>query len=92
MKKHLLFFFFDDFHRGAVNHLCHFSGFTLLGFGLGKTNLIIIIISPFVMEVGHIYNYARGVHKEEAIKIIPIQWAAWSIFVLIGYLLTKVFN
>jgi len=35
-QKHLLFFFLDDFHRGAVNHVTHFIGFTLLGYAHGK--------------------------------------------------------
>lgn len=34
MKKHLIFFFLDDFHHGAVNHVIHFIGFTVYrGFG-----------------------------------------------------------
>lgn len=89
--KHYLVFFLDDFHRGAVNHIIHFAGFTLLGYGLGKLNFLLVIISPFVMELGHFYNYLRGVHKEHALKIIPLQWAAWAIFVGIGYLITRLF-
>lgn len=48
--KHYLVFFLDDFHRGAVNHVLHFIGFTLLGYGLGTLDLILIIISPLIME------------------------------------------
>ena len=92
MKKHWLFFFLDDFHRGAVNHLVHFIGFTVLAYGLGKPSLILIIASPFIMELGHFYNYLRGIHREHAIKIIPIQWIAWLFFVAIGYLLAKLFG
>ena len=89
-EKHSIIFFLDDFHRGAVNHVIHFIGFTLLGYGLGKPSLLLIIISPFVMELGHFYNYARGIHKEHALKIIPLQWLAWLMFVGIGFALTKI--
>ena len=89
MKRHFLFFFLDDFHQGAVNHILHFVGFTMLGYGLGKESLLIIIISPFVMELGHFWNYTRGIHKEHAIKIIPLQLLAWIIFVGIGFLVAK---
>lgn len=87
-NKHIIFFFLDEFHQGSVNHIVHFIGFTILGYGLGKPNLILIILSPIIMELGHLYNYARGIHKEHAIKIIPLQWLAWVIFVGTGYLLT----
>lgn len=89
MKKHFIFFFLDDFHHGSVNHILHFLGFTLLGYGLGKANIWLILLSPVIMELGHFYNYSRGIHKEHAIKIIPLQWAAWIIFVGCVYLLTK---
>lgn len=92
MKKHFIIFFLDDFHRGAVNHVIHFIGFTVLGYGLGKPSLILIILSPFIMELGHFYNYFRGIHREQAVKIIPLQWLAWVIFVGLGFLLTKVLN
>lgn len=84
-------FFLDEFHHGAVNHIIHFIGFTFLGYGLGVRSLPIIIISPFVMEAGHVYNYARGRHRKHAIKIIPLQIAAWLAFVGAGYLLAKAF-
>lgn len=92
MKKHFLLFFLDDFHHGAVNHVLHFIGSTLLGYGLGKPSLLLILLSPVIMESGHVYNYFRGVHKEYAIKIIPLQLLGWIIFVLIGYLLAQRFN
>lgn len=91
MKKHFLFFFLDDFHQGAVNRALHFIGFTLLGFALGKGDLFILILSPLVMELGHFYNYARGVHREYALKIIPVQLIGWVVFVVIGYLLARAF-
>ena len=91
MKRHFLFFFLDEFHNGAVNHVTHFIGFTILGYGLGKPSLILILISPLTMESGHLYNYMRGIHKEHAIKIIPIQIIAWLIFVAVGFFLTKIF-
>ncbi|MBI2012024.1 hypothetical protein HYS91_04610 [Candidatus Daviesbacteria bacterium] len=92
MKKHFLLFFLDDFHQGAMNHLIHFVGFTVLGYGLGKPSLFLIILSPFIMESGHIYNYLTGRHKELAIKIIPLQLLAWVIFVGIGYLIANFFG
>lgn len=87
--KHLLLFFLDDFHRGAVNHVIHFFGFFLLGYGVGRLDWVMIIVSPLVMELGHVYNYLQGIHREHAIKIIPIQWIAWIIFVGIGFLVTR---
>lgn len=92
VKKHYLLFFLDDFHRGAINHVIHFIGFTVLGYGLGKQSLLLIILSPFIMELGHFYNYFRGVHREHALKIIPLQWLAWVIFVGIGYLLSNMLD
>lgn len=92
MKKHFILFFLDDFHRGAVNHVLHFVGFTILGYGLGKPNLWLIIVSPFIMESGHFYNFSRGIHKEHAIKIIPLQLLAWIIFVGLGIYLARVFG
>lgn len=89
MKKHFLIFFLDDFHKGAVNHIVHVIGFTVLGYGLGKPSWPAIFISPFIMECGHLYNYFRGIHKEHAIKIIPLQLAAGFIFTLIAYLFTQ---
>ncbi len=88
--KHILLFFFDDFHHGAMNHLIHSIGFTMLGYGLGKQSIFLVIFSPFIMELGHVYNYFRGVHREYAIKIIPLQWLAWIVFVGLGYLITKI--
>ena len=73
MKKHYILFFLDDFHHGVFNHVMHFIGFFLLGYGVGKLNIFFIIASPFIMESGHLYNYFRGIHKEHAIKIIPLQ-------------------
>lgn len=92
MRKHLIFFFLDDFHHGAINHVTHFIGFTVLGYGLGKPNLLLIILSPFIMELGHFWNYSRGIHKEHAIKIIPLQLLAWVVFVGIGFFLAKTFG
>ena len=92
MKKHYLLFFLDDFHQGAVNHMLHFVGFTALGYGLGKPSLVIIILSPIIMELGHFYNYFRGIHREHAIKIIPLQWLAWVVFVGVGYLISLLIN
>jgi len=91
-RKHFLFFFLDDFHQGAVNHVVHFIGFTVLGYGLGKPSLLLIILSPFIMELGHFYNYFRGIHREHAIKIIPLQWLAWIIFVGLSFLIAKIFG
>lgn len=91
-RKHFLIFFLDDFHQGAVNHITHFIGFTLLGYGLGIQNLLIILISPLLMEMGHVWNYFTGRYKDIAIKIIPIQIIFWIIFVIIGYLLAKTFQ
>lgn len=92
MRKHLIIFFLDDFHHGAVNHVVHFIGFTILGYGLGKPSLFLISLSPFIMELGHFYNYFRGIHREQTVKIIPIQWLAWLVFVGLGFLVTKVLN
>lgn len=87
--KHHLIFFLDDFHRGAVNHVLHFAGCFLLGYGVGAWNFFAIVLSPLVMESGHLYNYARGIHSEHAIKIIPLQIGAWIIFIGIGFLITR---
>lgn len=75
MEQHLLFFL-GDFHNGAVNHVIHFIGFTVLGYGLGVRNWWLVIISPFVMEIGHLWNYTHGLHGDQALKIIPLQWLA----------------
>lgn len=88
MKKHYIIFFLDDFHHGAVNHVLHSIGFTILGYGLGVRSLLFILVSPVIMELGHFYNYSRGIHREHAIKIIPLQLLGWFVFVGIGYLVS----
>ena len=92
MKKHSIIFFLDDFHHGSINHILHAVGFTILGYGLGTKSLFFIIISPFIMELGHFYNYFRGIHREQSIKIIPLQWLAWIIFLGVGYLISLTLN
>ena len=91
MIKNIIFLL-DDFHHGAVNNVIHWSGFTLLGYGLGIQNWWIVILSPFIMEMGHVYNYITGRHRHLAIRIIPMQILGWLVFVGIGYLLTKLFS
>ena len=86
-----IIFLLDDFHHGAVNHVIHWIGFTLLGYGLGIQNWWIVILSPFIMEAGHLYNYFTGRHRHLAIRVIPMQILGWLIFVGIGYFLTKIF-
>ena len=87
MGEHTILFFLDEFHGGAVNHILHFAGFTVLGYGLGSRNIWFIVASPFVMECGHIYNYLMGVHADLAIKIVPLQLFAWAVFVALGFAL-----
>lgn len=86
-----LIFFLDEFHHGVINHIIHAIGFTILGYGLGIQNWWIVILSPFVMEMGHLYNYATGRNRQFAIRIIPMQIIGWFIFVGIGYLVTRLF-
>lgn len=87
--KHHLIFFLDDFHHGAVNHVLHFAGFLLLGYGVGAWNWFVVVLSPLVMESGHLYNYTRGIHREHAVKIVPLQIVGWGVFVALGYLITR---
>lgn len=87
--EHLFFFFLDDFHQGAMNHVLHFTGFTMLGYGLGRPDLVAILISPLVMESGHVWNYLRGTHHEHALRISPLQLIAWFVFVSIGFVIAK---
>lgn len=89
-SKHRLIFFLDDFHRGAVNHILHFSGFFLLGYGIGAWSLLAVVLSPFLMESGHLYNAARGIHREHTIRIVPLQLAGWIVFIVLGYMVTRV--
>jgi len=86
-----LIFFLGDFHNGAINHGLHFIGFTLLGYGLGVESWWIVVLSPFVMEMGHIYNYITGRDRHLAFRIIPAQIVAGLIFAGIVYLLTRAF-
>ena len=92
LDKHMLMFFLDDFHHGAANHVIHFFGFFLLGYGVGKSNLLIIVASPFIMEFGHLYNFIKGKDKDIAIKIIPIQLIAWLVFVALGLVLSRLLS
>lgn len=91
MKK-FLFFFLDDFHQGTINHTLHFIGFTVLGYGLARLDLILILVSPLIMESGHVYNYLKGVHQNQALKILPIQFLGWLIFAVLGFLLFRFLN
>lgn len=90
MKK--IHFFLDEFHHGAVNHVLHFVGFTVLGYGLGVENWWIVIFSPFIMEMGHLYNYFTGRDKHHAILIILLQIGAGLIFTGIAYLIVRMFS
>ena len=92
MEQHFVLFFLDEFHQGAFNHVTHFIGFALLGYGLGRRNWWLVILSPIIMEMGHVFNYFTGIHQEVAIKIIPLQWLAWIIFVGAGYLISRLFQ
>jgi len=85
-------FFLDEFHHGAVNHILHFVGFTLFGYGLGIENWWVVILAPFVMEAGHLYNYSTGRDKHHAIRIIPMQIGAGLIFAGIVYLVVRMFS
>ena len=89
MDQHFILFFLDNFHHGAVNHLIHAIGFTVLGYGLGRRNWWLVILSPFIMEAGHFYNYFIGVDRDIAIKIIPLQCMAWVVFVGAGYVIAR---
>ena len=90
MKK--IHFFLDEFHHGAINHVLHFIGFTILGYGLGVENWWIVILSPFIMEMGHLYNYFTGRDRYHAIRIIPLQIGAGLIFTGIAYLIVRMFS
>lgn len=92
MDQHFILFFLDEFHHGAMNHIIHAIGFTVLGYGLGRRNWWLVILSPFIMEGGHFYNYFIGVDREIAIKIIPLQWLAWIIFVAVGFGVSRLFR
>lgn len=87
MSKELITYFFNEWHDGAVNHSFHFVGFTVLGYGLATQDLLIALASSLVMEGGHIYNYIRNLHKhrENAIRIIPLQFLTFFLFAGIGW-------
>jgi hypothetical protein len=61
-----------------------------MGYGLGKGSLITFLLAPVLMEIGHVYNYSKGIHKEHALRIIPLQLLGWFTFAILGYLLTKI--
>ena len=89
MKKNPIYFFLDDLHQGPFNHLCHFLGFLILGLGLAKSNIFLVVISIFIMEAGHLLDFPKGVNRGMALTVIPFQLAFWGIFVAIGFFLLK---
>jgi hypothetical protein len=87
IRRH--FTFFEEYHRGTVNILLHDIGFALWGIGVGSHNWIIIIVSPFIFESGHLYNYITGKKTKYDKKMIPIQLITWILFVALAFILTK---
>ncbi|MDO8655161.1 MAG: hypothetical protein Q7R48_01910 [bacterium] len=80
-------FFFGEFHSGAMNHATHFVGFTLLGYGLARQNWGVVLLSACVMESGHVYNYASGKYRSDALRMSALGLAVLIFFAAAVYLL-----
>ena len=86
-------FFLNEFHQGAVNHIAHFVGFALFGYGLAKRNWKAILLAPIIMEIGHVYNYVvLDEYGELAISIIPAQIAVGAVFIVFFLVLLRFFR
>lgn len=48
-------------------------------------DLLTILVSPAVMESGRLWNYLRGKHNGHMLKIVPLQFIDWFVFVTIGF-------
>ncbi len=46
-------------HVGTINRLLHVAGFTLIGIGIFKLSLTLVIAGGVIQELGHFYQYAQ---------------------------------
>lgn len=76
-----LTFFIHDFHQGAVNLVFHFIGIAILIWGLARWNLLLMVMSFFIMEIGHLYNHLKGIERRGRNTIL-MQWFLIMIFLL----------
>lgn len=83
-------FFFGEFHQGVVNQLCHFVGFTFLGFGIGGHNWFWVFFSAVPMMAGNLFNYFQGKYRKEFFLTLPFQVIGWGLFVLGAYVVGKI--
>ena len=82
-------FFFGEFHSGAINHMTHFAGFTLLGYGLARQSWQIMLLSACIMESGHVHTYATGKHRGSTQKMFFLGAIILLCFIAAAYLLTN---
>jgi len=81
-------YFLGEFHSGILNRLLHIIGFSLFLYGILKRDwMLALVVSPLVMESGHLYNHLilkKYKSKNELIRIIPLQVGGWLLS--IGFL------
>lgn len=64
--------FFADFHTGFINRTLHIIGILMFIFGAWQLNWLMMLISMFIPEIGHIYNHYSKRVDVSKIKIITI--------------------
>ena len=74
-KKQKLKFFTLGFHKGNVNQLLHAIGIVLLIYAIYIQNIIYVLLSIGIMELGHWYQYrnASDSYKSKVKEVIKIQ-------------------
>jgi hypothetical protein len=75
-------YFLGEFHQGTINRFIHLIGLLTISWGVYTNNIPLIIISPFIMECGHLYNMHSLKRAPKTIQIIPIQWIAWGVLLI----------
>jgi len=73
--KRKIIFLALGFHKGHVNRLLHAVGVLFLLYAIHIQNIVYVVISIVVMELGHWYQYSVGSdsYKSQVKAVINIQ-------------------
>ncbi len=86
MNRTKLIYFTKEFHSGAINRLIHLIGILLLVWGVVERNILIVIIAPVIMEMGHIYNHfylRKPIKYFNLLTLLKTQTIAYTLLALV---------
>ena len=83
---------FLEFHKGALNIVCHIIGIAGLFYSIYKLNWFLFAVSLLLLEAGHIYNHFAGI-KAYDLRPKVFFWRIFLFLVLVGlfYMITLLF-